>query len=87
MAGDSDDSDKVQVNQDRENVKKDGLSIEDCHKILSHFQDKVFEQMEKQQMCMEKIFQSVREEFDQYHHRLKMRNDEVYSENISKKLI
>lgn len=40
----------------------------------------MFEQMEKQQMGMEKMFQSVREEFDQYYHRLKMIKDEVYSE-------
>lgn len=70
------DDDKVQVNQ----VKEDGLSSEEFHKTLSHFQDKVFEQMEKQQVCMEKMFQSVKEEFDQYYHRLKMVKDEVYSE-------
>lgn len=29
---------------------------------------------------MEKMFQSVREEFDQYYHRLKMVKVEVYSE-------
>lgn len=75
-----DDGDKVQVNQDQENVKEDGLSSEGFHKTLSHFEDKVFEQMEKQQMGMEKMFQSVREEFDQYYHRLKMIKDEVYSE-------
>lgn len=40
------DDDKVQVNQ----VKEDGLSSEESHKTLSHFQDKVFEQMEKQQV-------------------------------------
>lgn len=50
-----DDNDKVQVNQDRENVKEDVLSSDDFHKILSHFQDKVFERMEKQQVCMEKM--------------------------------
>lgn len=70
------DDDKIQVNQ----VKEDGLSSEELHKTLSHFQDKVFEQMEKQQVCIEKMFQSVREEFDQYHHRLKMVKDEVFSE-------
>lgn len=69
------DDDKVQVNQ----VKEDGLSSEEFHKT-SHLQDKVFEQMEKQQVCMEKMFKSVKEEFDQYHHRLKMAKDEVYSE-------
>lgn len=69
------DDDKVQMNQ----VKEDGLSSEELHKTLSHFQDKLFEQMEKQQMCMEKMFQYVREEFDQYHHRLKMVKDEVFS--------
>lgn len=67
--------DKVQVNQ----VKEDGLSSEEFHKSLLHFQDKVFEQMEKQQVCMEKMFQSVKEEFDQYYHKLKMVKDEVYS--------
>lgn len=64
-----DGSNTVQVNQDRENVEEDGLSSKEFHKTLSRFQDKVFEQMEKQQMCMEKMFQSVREEFDQYYHR------------------
>lgn len=75
-----DGSNTVQVNQDRENVEEDGLSSKEFHKTLSRFQDKVFEQMEKQQMCMEKMFQSVREEFDQYYHRLKMIKDKMNSD-------
>lgn len=75
-----DGSNTVQVNQDRENVEEDGLSSKGFHKTLSRFQDKVFEQMEKQQMCMEKMFQSVREEFDQYYHRLKMIKDKMNSD-------
>lgn len=43
-----DGSNTVQVNQDRENVEEDGLSSEEFHKTLSR-QDKVFEQIEKQQ--------------------------------------
>lgn len=31
-------------------------------------------------MCMEKMFQSVREEFDQYYHRLKMIKDKMNSD-------
>lgn len=68
------------MNQDRENVEEDGLSREEFHKTLSHYQDKVFAQMEKQQVYMEKMFRTVKEEFDQYYHRLKMVKDEVYSE-------
>lgn len=69
---------------DKENMKKekpiDNITSEELNKTLSQFQETVFGQMEKQQVMMENMFHSVREEFDQYHTRLKMIKEEVSSE-------
>ena len=72
---------QVPYEEARKDVKSDlKIMKKELNTTLSQFQETVFGQMEKQQMFMENMFQSVREEFDQYHTKMKMIKEEVFSE-------